>query len=83
MAIYQENQLSIFKRKLELDESFKSSKFKEIANNELNSNITNISISEKEMEESTKLPTVKSLETENPKENKQSWFSKFFKIKST
>lgn len=83
MAIYQENQLSIFKRKLELDESFKSSIFKEITKNELNSNITNISIAEKEMEESNELPSVKSLETENPKENKQSWFSKFFKIKST
>ena len=37
--------------------------------------------SEKEMEESTQIPMVKSLETENRKEKKQSWLSKFFKIK--
>ena len=86
MALHQDNQLIIFKRKSELDEDFTSSTFKEIEKNELNSNINNISVSDEEMEKSSKIPKVTSPHIDKKNEHteeKKSWFSKLFKRKST
>ena len=85
MALHQDNQLSFFRRKSEFDENFKSSIFKEIEKNEFNSNISNIPVSEKQMEESSEIPKIKNSiieeKIESKTEQKQSWFSKLFKRK--
>jgi len=87
MALHQDNQLSILRRKSEFDENFKSSIFKEIEKNEFDSNISNIPVSEKQMEESSEIPKIKNPiiedKIERKTEQKQSWFSKIFKRKST